>query len=160
MPFGPAPPNTTPLASLGLARGFAPTRARTEGPRGVQGGRWVPRARRLLTRLADLRRIHGRAFVDLAKHLFVAVDVAFEGALEALGVTRGQDDARADARTRPARLHVDEVEGEFGVVVVEENQVAVGPLGRGIVELDLELGGIGGKLGLVGHVEVVPQGRL
>jgi hypothetical protein len=33
-------------------------------------------------------------------------------------------------------------------------------LGRGIVELDLQLGGIGGKIGLVGHVEVVPQVRL
>jgi hypothetical protein len=33
-------------------------------------------------------------------------------------------------------------------------------LGRGIVELDLQLGGVGRKLGLVGHMEVVPQVRL
>src|ERR1039457_3159747 len=91
------------------------------------------------TRLADLRRIHGRTLVDLAEDLLVAADVAFPGTQEGVGVTRGQDDARTNARSRPARLHVDEVECEFGIVVVEENQVAVRPLGRGIVELDLQL---------------------
>ena len=54
-------------------------------------------------------------------------------ALGLLGVARGNDDARADAGARPARLHVDEVEGELGVVVVQEDQVRVGPLGRGLV---------------------------
>ena len=64
---------------------------------------------------------------------------------------------RERTRARPAGLHVHEVEGELRVVVVEKDQVAVGPLGRGFVELDLHLGCIGDIW--VGHVEVVPQLR-
>ncbi len=48
---GSCPTATIPLASLGLARWYAPMRVRAEGPRGVQGERRVPRARRLPTRL-------------------------------------------------------------------------------------------------------------
>ena len=42
--------------------------------------------------------------------------------------------------------------GEFAVYRVFEGGI--------FIELDLELGAIGGKLRLVGHVEVVPQVRL
>ena len=66
-------------------------------------------------------------------------DVVFERAQEPLGVARRDDDAGANPSPWSARLHVHEVEGEFGVGVVQEHQVAIGPLGRGVVKLDLEL---------------------
>ena len=81
-----------------------------------------------------------RGILDFAKDLLVAADVGFEGAQHALGMARRRDDTGAHPGARHTGLDEDEIKDEFGVGVVDEDQVGIDALGGPIVDVDLNLG--------------------
>ena len=104
-----------------------------------------------LFRLKPDARRFGRGF-DRAVAVLVLLHQVVQQAGQALDVARGQDDPGVERGHR--REHVDEVEDELLLGVVDLDQVGVDALDDGVVEFELDLLGLRG-LGGLGHNNLI-----
>ena len=87
---------------------------------------------------------------DGAVLVLVLIDIVLQSTHEALGMLRGQHNARLDLRLGHSRHHLDEINYEFGWRMGDDGKVGVNTLSGLLVPFDAELLPLGLVL-LVGH---------